>query len=175
MIKPISFTHDIDRSYLQNEKKKRRSIKRTRTQNSYDIQKSNQNLKEDQPDLIRKKLNSSDEEFKIKVQKVVIDVTDKDGLIKIAEILEKRRKLKKVKITKSKDQLKIQSNSKDNFNRFKPIPPKILPGMKRRPLPGRSKNTKVEKETEKEPKSFQRFRPRPPGFPKERVSNSGIE
>ena len=162
MIKPIAFTHDIDRSYLSTTKKSKKSIKRTRTQNYYDLNNSinkskhindNNSIKNEKPELIRKKINSSDEDFQIRIQKVVKDITDKEGLLKLAELHEKKRLLKKKnptsKISGSKDQLKVQSlksTSKDNFHHFKPTPPKNsgCPGTKRRPIPSRSKMNKYE-------------------------------
>lgn len=187
MIKPIAFTHDIDRSYLTNTKKSRRSIKRTKTQNNYEFHfndsASKFNIsenKDDRQELIRKKINSSDEQFQIKMQKAMNDKTDTEGLIKIAELHAMSRKLKKsnqkLAVSKSKEQLKVKSlksTSKDNLHRFKPTPPKqkILPGMKRRPLPSRNKTIQVDKDISKEPKSFHRFRPRILDHSKERISN----
>lgn len=187
MIKPITFTHDIDRSYLTNTKKSRRSIKRTKTQNNYEFHFNdsaskfniNQN-KDDKQDLIRKKINSSDEQFQIKMQKEMNDKTDTEGLIKIAELHEMSRKMRrsnqKPTVSKSKEQLKVKSlksTSKDNFNRFKPTPPKqtTQPGMRRRPIPSRNKTMQADIDISKEPKNYHRLRSRTLYHSKERISN----
>lgn len=125
MIKTVVFTNDIDRTYLCNIKKSKRTIRHTKSQNFSE----KMLIQNDKPDLIRKKVSFSDEECSEKKKDENVDtVTDTDGLRQLAEFQEKQRELK------NSNQ---KNNKKNNGHHFRPTPPQnpVPPGTRRRILP----------------------------------------
>lgn len=110
-IKSITFTHDIDRSYLLSLQNSKKTLRQSKTHSHLDIL---ENVPE-KPDLIRRKRSLSDDEHQEKPQPVIDTVTDVEGLKQFAENSNNKRQIGYPDHR--------QGGMRNNIGHFSPAPP----------------------------------------------------
>lgn len=190
MIKAVEFTHDIEKPHLLSPIKSKNSLKKSKTQDQYDIGSNNQsadhNTDVEKSDLIRKRFSSDDEEYILRRQNANQKALENQQNIDQEQLIttgtnEKNRESKRIHHQNKNQSPSINSNGnvKEIIEPHRPIPPNRngAVGLKRRPIPINNKqynspNNSIQKvEYTHQPK----FKPRPPGSPKEPISPTIIK